>query len=66
MMLHLKFSVLKMTILKYILAGIVQNSQSARAASTIVAGEPSSPIVKTDIPGPKSKQLLEELNSLQV
>ncbi|XP_044267936.1 4-aminobutyrate aminotransferase, mitochondrial-like [Tribolium madens] len=36
-----------------------------RGASTIVKGEPEAPVVKTDIPGPKSKQLLQELGSLQ-
>ncbi|KYB25522.1 4-aminobutyrate aminotransferase, mitochondrial [Tribolium castaneum] len=36
-----------------------------RGASTCVEGEPEGPVVKTDIPGPKSKQLLQELGSLQ-
>ncbi|KAJ9596444.1 hypothetical protein L9F63_012528, partial [Diploptera punctata] len=48
-----------------LLNGFKLKTQSARAASTVIAGEPSGPTVKTDIPGPKSKQLLEELNSLQ-
>jgi 4-aminobutyrate aminotransferase/(S)-3-amino-2-methylpropionate transaminase len=33
--------------------------------SSFVKGEPESPVVKTEIPGPKSKKLLSELRSLQ-
>lgn len=39
---------------------------SARAASSLVSGEPKGPNVKTQIPGPKSKELMEELNQIQV
>nr|CAD7429059.1 unnamed protein product [Timema monikensis] len=38
---------------------------SLRAASSLVNGEPTSPVVKTPIPGPKSKQLLGELGLIQ-
>jgi 4-aminobutyrate aminotransferase/(S)-3-amino-2-methylpropionate transaminase len=33
--------------------------------SSFVKGEPEGPVVKTEIPGPKSKKLLSELRSLQ-
>lgn len=32
----------------------------------VAASVPNGPVVKTDIPGPKSKALLKELNELQV
>jgi len=48
------------------LPGSVQVTYTLRAASTLVAGEPKGPTVKTDIPGPKSRQLLAELNAIQV
>jgi len=47
------------------LNGSVQVTYTLRAASTLVAGEPKGPTVKTDIPGPKSRQLLAELNAIQ-
>jgi hypothetical protein len=50
----------------FVLPGSVQVTHTLRAASTLVAGEPEGPTVKTDIPGPKSRQLLAELNALQV
>lgn len=34
--------------------------------ATTVATEPKGPYVKTDIPGPKSKALLQELSKIQV
>lgn len=37
-----------------------------RAAATLVQGEPKQPNIKTDVPGPNSKKLLEELNSINV
>lgn len=37
-----------------------------RNAATNIIGEPKGPTVKTEIPGPKSKALLKELNALQV
>jgi len=48
------------------LPGSVQVTYTLRAASTLVAGEPKGPTVKTDIPGPKSRQLLAELSAIQV
>ncbi|KAJ4432075.1 hypothetical protein ANN_20689 [Periplaneta americana] len=45
--------------------GLPQNTRSIREASTVVAGEPEGPTVKTDIPGPKSKQLIDELSTIQ-
>ncbi|PSN49840.1 hypothetical protein C0J52_08850 [Blattella germanica] len=48
-----------------IVNGYVSKFQSVRAASVMVPGEPTAPKVKTDIPGPKSKQLLGELNKIQ-
>nr|CAD7455813.1 unnamed protein product [Timema tahoe] len=45
--------------------GNISPSISLRAASSLVNGEPSSPVVKTPIPGPKSKQLLGELGLIQ-
>jgi hypothetical protein len=39
---------------------------SARAASSLVSGEPKGPNVKTQIPGPKSKELMNELSQIQV
>lgn len=38
----------------------------ARMASSLVPGEPNGPNVKTDVPGPRSKQLLNELSQIQV
>ena len=32
----------------------------------MLAGEPQGPVVKTEIPGPRSKELLAELSSIQV
>jgi 4-aminobutyrate aminotransferase/(S)-3-amino-2-methylpropionate transaminase len=48
------------------LPGSVHVTHTLRAASTLVAGEPRGPTVKTDIPGPKSRQLLAELSAIQV
>jgi hypothetical protein len=48
------------------LPGSAQVTYVLRAASTLVAGEPKGPTVKTDIPGPKSRQLIAELNAIQV
>jgi hypothetical protein len=48
------------------LPGSVQKIHILRAASTLIAGEPEGPSVKTDIPGPKSKQLLDDLSAIQV
>jgi len=42
---------------------------TSRCASARIAGldrEPKAPIVKTPIPGPKSKKLFDELNTIQV
>nr|CAD7265582.1 unnamed protein product [Timema shepardi] len=46
--------------------GNISPSISLRAASSLVNGEPTSPVVKTPIPGPKSKQLLGELGLIQL
>lgn len=48
------------------LPGSVQVTYTLRAAASLVAGEPNGPTVKTDIPGPKSRQLLAELSAIQV
>lgn len=48
------------------LPGSLQVTHTLRAASTLVAGEPEGPTVRTDIPGPKSRQLLAELSAIQV
>nr|CAD7408164.1 unnamed protein product [Timema cristinae] len=45
--------------------GNISPSISLRTASSLVNGEPTSPVVKTPIPGPKSKQLLGELGLIQ-
>lgn len=42
---------------------VVRNA--TRPLSTLILGEPSGPSVKTPIPGPKSKELISELNGLQ-
>lgn len=39
---------------------------SSRLISSLIKGEPEGPCVQTEIPGPKSKKLLDELRSLQV
>lgn len=42
---------------------------TSKCASARISGlekEPKSPIVKTQIPGPKSKKLFDELNTIQV
>ncbi|XP_068086216.1 4-aminobutyrate aminotransferase, mitochondrial [Anabrus simplex] len=41
-------------------------NQTSRSATTLAVGEPTGPSVKTDIPGPKSKQLMDELSELQL
>ncbi|PNF26502.1 4-aminobutyrate aminotransferase, mitochondrial, partial [Cryptotermes secundus] len=45
--------------------GSVQKTCALRASSAFIAGEPEGPTVKTDVPGPKSKQLLNELSVIQ-
>jgi len=38
---------------------------NTRSITALVPGEPSEPVIKTEIPGPNSKQLLKELSTLQ-
>ncbi|KAM3963432.1 4-aminobutyrate aminotransferase [Aphomia sociella] len=38
---------------------------NGRGLSTTVPNEPSNPLIKTSVPGPKTLQLLKELNTLQ-
>lgn len=42
-------------------------SAGARTAASLVAGEPKEPkILTSEVPGPKSKVLIDELNSINV
>lgn len=43
----------------------IAGGYSRRVLSSLVPEEPINPSVKTDVPGPKSKQLLRELSALQ-
>ncbi|KAF2899195.1 hypothetical protein ILUMI_06982 [Ignelater luminosus] len=43
----------------------ISQAVGARTATNLVQGEPRNPSVKTPIPGPRSKKLIEELNTLQ-
>lgn len=45
--------------------GSICQKNYVRNASSLVVGEPDGPSVKASVPGPKSKQLLEELNAIQ-
>jgi 4-aminobutyrate aminotransferase/(S)-3-amino-2-methylpropionate transaminase len=42
-----------------------QLPQNAKCLSNLILGEPSGPSVKTPIPGPKSKEMISELNTIQ-
>lgn len=42
-----------------------QLPQNAKCLSNLILGEPSAPSVKTPIPGPKSKEMIAELNTIQ-
>lgn len=42
-----------------------QFPQNAKCLSSLILGEPSGPSVKTPIPGPKSKEMIAELNNIQ-
>ena len=53
----------RLSLLKSRLNLLKQNS--AKCLSTLILGEPSGPSIKTPIPGPKSKELLAELNEIQ-
>ena len=45
----------------------VRSAQTAAAAKPFVVDEPSGPSVKTgEVPGPRSKQLMKELDAIQV
>lgn len=47
-------------------AGLLRRlPQEARCFNTLILGEPSGPSVKTAIPGPKSKEMISELNTMQ-
>lgn len=42
-----------------------QLPQNVKCLSNLILGEPSGPSVKTPIPGPKSKEMISELNNIQ-
>lgn len=44
----------------------VTAAKAAQQPLVLVPGEPSGPVVKTKVPGPKSKELTEELGHIQV
>lgn len=51
-----------MLLIKYVSIG----NRVSLSTSTQIPGEPDGPSIKTALPGPKTKQLLGELNKLQV
>lgn len=59
-----QFTVIKVNLNKsYIDTSIILGSKTA---ATLAQGEPKQPNIKTDIPGPESKKLIDELNSINV
>jgi hypothetical protein len=53
---------------RFISTGKVWTSTSAKAAAAAgsLENEPDEPVMRTEIPGPKSKQLIGDLSKLQV
>ncbi|RZC33222.1 4-aminobutyrate aminotransferase, mitochondrial-like [Asbolus verrucosus] len=44
---------------------LIERNARAAGSSISIKGEPDCPVVKTEIPGPKSKELLKELDCIQ-
>ena len=45
---------------------VLAYNNGTRYLSTLVAGEPEGPVVKTAIPGPRSLAMLSEMKTIQV
>lgn len=44
----------------------IYHTKNVKWISTLVAGEPSGPIVSTEIPGPRSRNMLADMKKIQV